>query len=141
MNKNDSKKDVKSSTLLIRLNDEGKVVSEVIIDPSDGDSTEINKLLSEISSNNLMEVVNESVKILVSHEITNNSVFISSDIVMYIQNTMISKEKVVEKLEEVKNKNLEMITSDDSLIDDHYKEIMKSSINIIDKLMAIFKNK
>lgn len=95
-----------------------------------------NENLNEISfeGESINDVISNTVNSII--EVNSNSivsVFISTPVVDAINNNVIKG--VINKMEIIKKKNLDMINSSDSLIDDDTKKVLTGSVMVIDKLI------
>lgn len=123
------------------MSEEKKINVRILISEL-GSNTVKSAVLSDDENLNKISFEGESINDVISNtvnsiiEVNSNSivsVFISTPVVDAINNNVIKG--VINKMEIIKKKNLDMINSSDSLIDDDTKKVLTGSVMVIDKLI------
>lgn len=123
------------------MSEEKKINVRILISEL-GSNTVKSTVLSDDENLNEISFEGESINDVISNTVNSIievnsssivSVFISTPVVDAINNNVIKG--VINKMEIIKKKNLDMINSSDSLIDDDTKKVLTGSVMVIDKLI------
>lgn len=96
--------------------------------------------ISKISlqGDDINEVINKTISTITAiKDFPEVEVYTSLPIVDAINRNVVSG--IISKMKVIKEKNLEMVNSSDSLIDDENKKILSGSVKVIDKLIEKIK--